>query len=414
MTKKKKYITVICIVLAAIVAGLLAFLLIRNKDVIDHIPAKSKAVVVITPSNEETGEALQQLMRNIVNLNVEGLDFTEPSYVFITPNEYYGMAIKVDNKDKVAQSFPNQKIEEGDGAQWLWFGDAWQLCWTDDVFLALGPSTIEDQAHIRRTLSIMLDASADEGFGHTDRYKQMMASDGDIRLFSKLEVIPMPYNLPFKMCIPDTCEAEKVLIYANAKNEGGKWLADCNITSEDEDILRIMDTAEKKNTQISTVEPEGVGCNNLLFMAGNAEYGQLSKIINKDNTMQMLFASFNDSTNVKQKIKEMTGGYSFCIENIDKNLHAACLLTGKTKEGSPVVIESKKKLSEAAFEGAKISEQVKGLKFYFHLNFLPLQNNKALQEKHPTLVKLFGNIKSITYKATTNRTAKTEVETYQK
>ena len=413
MTTKKTIIS-ICVISLALILGVVAYLLFNKKDVIDHIPAKAKAVVMVSPSNEETGEDIKQLLNNVLELKVEGLDFSNPSYVFITPNEYYGIAISVSDAEKITQSFSKGKIEENDGAQWLWYNDSWQLCWTDDVFLALGPSTIEDQAHIKRTLSIMIDASADEGFGHTERYKQMIANEGDIHIFSKLDVIPLPYGLPFKMSVPDTCEADNVLIYANAKYDNGKWIADCNITSGDQNTLQLMQSAEKRQNTISLVEPEGVGSNNLLYIAGNADYGQLYKQMTKENTLQMLFASFNDSTDVKKRIKEMEGGFSFCIENIDENLHAACLLSGKSRTGEPIVLESKQKLSASAFAGEKVSEQVKGLQYYFCLNFEPLKENKAIQEKYATVWRLLGNIKNVTYKSAESRKATIEIETYQK
>lgn len=125
-----------------------------------------------------------------------GIDLLEPIYVFKTPTQYIGVAMKIDDEDKFSEFLDVlrdngscTKIVEHEGKKFGALMDC-DFAYNDNTFALLIPLAANSKAGNRSVLTSMFNQKENESFASTDNFKKMADGNGDILMYINMGVLP--------------------------------------------------------------------------------------------------------------------------------------------------------------------------------------------------------------------------------
>lgn len=306
------------------------------------IPAQAKAVLRLEPSRLQGKAGDAGALVFALGLGTEGIDMSRAVFVFVAPNEYIGFVAAVSDEDalsaqigKMAKRKKSLSIEKDGGRSWAWLTNGWMLTWDSGSVLAMGPGVAGERDVLRQTMSRMIESG--EAFSETDGYKRLVAQGGDAQLFARLDALPSPYNMLFRLGIPPACDPASVQVIASAtlsKRENGSVSAKiiCELVSENEETVRSIDSFEKGR---GCIEPpsKSVTDTTLFVMATRTQGRPLLELLRTDVTLRGLLMGLNQTIDADKMLGSVNGLLSVEISSLARDFTPAFCLKAETHTG---------------------------------------------------------------------------------
>lgn len=326
--------------ISVIVVAIIAFAtwLLWPKSYEDMIPAQAKAVLCF--DGQSFHEALSDSERGILqelSKKGQGLDLSQPIYGIITPNEYISIVAKVDDEEKIeamlsAIEGKKVNIDDYDDRQWAWLSDGWLASWDKRSFICIGPGVKQERDVLRQTITSMINTG--DKFVDTSAFTKLKAQTGNVKIYAQLDAIPAPYNMLFRFNIPADCDPAAVEVFASADLKAkGKEIClsqlDCNITSENDDIIAAIDTYEKEK---GCIEANDITPNDsILFRLSTSTKGKsLLQLLKTDATLRGLLMGLNQTFDADKLLGSTDGMFSIEINSFAKDWTPAFCLKAET------------------------------------------------------------------------------------
>lgn len=335
LNKKVGYKVGFTVVLLAIVA--LIVWLMWPKSYEQMIPAQSKAVIRIDNemlrkkgSNAQTGVKLMPF-------TTKALDLSSPVYGVVTPNEYLCVLAKVNNEDTVESfltAIEGKRVEadDYDGRHWAWLSEGWLVSWDKYSFLCAGPGVAQERDVLRQTITSMVNTS--QRFVDTPAFGRLKKLSQPLQIYAQLDAIPAPYNMLFRFCTPVDCDPAVIQLFASADisiKNGDYRISElnCDITSENADIVKALDVYERKKGCIDLSNTSK--CNKgLFFLATRTKGNALLRMLKTDATLRGLLMGLNNSFDADRLLGSADGLMSIEIGNFAKDWTPAFCLKAET------------------------------------------------------------------------------------
>ncbi len=312
----RKYVVAIALLLVA--AAGLWWWLGREKVLLDLLPAKCKAVVRLS-SQVYAASGAEALFRDLV-----GLPAAEPAgedlYLFITPNEYFGAAMTLADAAAFDAALTTSVAHSREsGIDWYWTQQGWLAARRGTTLLVAGPATVAERDRLRHTLSVMFDAPASEGFGHSPEAQALTAA-GPMAFVASASVLPAPVGTLLRLGLPETAQR----ISGHAASQGQALTIEGGIVGQaHQSIPRTENRAS---------------C--LLQAALNVDGGELLRCLRSDDMLRMMLTALSDTTSAAEKIRRMHATSTLLVTAVDTAGNATFRLSGTDAEGRNVVLSS--------------------------------------------------------------------------
>lgn len=330
--KKKIIITTLALVVIGIITwGCLYLFAPKSYD--EMIPAEAKIVVRLQPSESNATELKK--MVNSIGMTTEGVDLSKPIYAFVTPNEYIGIAAKISDEkliksaiDKLLLQKKAQSIEESDGMQWTWMQTGWLIAWTHRALLVVGPGLAAERDLLRQTAATLINSG--DCFKDTPAFDHLKAEGGFMQIYATMDALPAPYNMIFRLNIPATCDPAAVQLYATAENSAaGKTLITSTINSDNEDILKEIESFESNKSRLTITRTE-LADSALFYMATSLQGKDLLAMLKTDATLRGLLLGINQTIDADKILGSTNGLFSIELGEFDKDWTPSFCLKGQT------------------------------------------------------------------------------------
>ena len=323
---KRKYW--IGLALALCIAGMLYCFFSREKDLQDYIPAKSKMVARLSVSAIQQSENFSQLA-SLIGLPLNVSDIKSDAFVFITPNEYFGLAFDLQDTNSFLSNIPSKDVTEQDGLKWIWTKSGWLVTLSGKKLFALGPGTAQERDRLRHTLRVMIDSPADEGFGHTAK-ANALKTDAPIAFVGSTKVLPAPYGTLLRLALP---EKSGEIVGAVTQTTGHTVISG-SLWHEDFNFV-----APQKNAP--SIPPSDY----LLLGTIITDGSELLKRIRQDASARMLLKAMDDTTSAAKRLEMMRGEIHFLVSDLDSAGNALCHIEGTDVQGKAIAIGNAGRLS---------------------------------------------------------------------
>lgn len=391
---KKSIILTLTMAATLVVAALLAWWL-WPKNYEEMIPAQAKAVVRIQPAKlqKEVGN-IPNPLKSVLGIEANGIDFSQPLYAFVTPNEYIGFVAKVENEEAIETQINKlvaqkqcQPTEEYDNLHWTWLSSGWLMAWNSRMAMALGPGVAQEKDMLRQTITSMVNSS--DCFTKTAAYNQLKKQEGSIQLFAQLDAMPTPYNMLFRLSVPADCDPATIQVFASAQINKDSTIINSQITSENEDIVNAINAFEKEKGCIRIANP--ALCDSTLFVMATSTQGkQLLQLLKTDATLRGLLMGLNQTIDADRMLGSTQGVFTMEISTFAKDWTPTFCLKAETSANNLFAdanywMESAKKqknvvLKRTSAEAFFLSNDKQ------QLNFGKNATNNALYFTSPSLI----------------------------
>lgn len=289
------------------------------------VPAQAKAVVRIEPARLQQRLGGASPLATSWGVGTKGLDMKQPVYLFITPNEYVGLAAAIDDDDAFSAQIDSlvklgkcSPIEDLDGRRWAWLEAGWMFTWDSSSLLAMGPGMSAERDVLRQTMSRMIDSG--KPFTSTDNYTKMVAQGGDAQLFSQLDALPAPYNMLFRLSVPPTCDPAAVQLFATVSltsRPGGHLVTEIKseMTSDNDDIAQSLAQFEK-GKQCIEAPSQAVTDSTLFVMATSMQGRPLLELLRTDPTLRGLLLALNQTIDADRLLGSSSGLFTIEVSSL--------------------------------------------------------------------------------------------------
>lgn len=316
----------------------------------DYVPDQAKAVVRIdltadrptgsgndqgkspdkSKGNVDAPESLTALLKSLTGSAdlPAGADYSRPLYAFITPNEYVGITLALDDRDAFAAYAAGLASrgaalapEEIDGRHWQWLKSGWLMAWTRRGILILGPGLESERDVLRQTMNQLLDGS--HPFTSTPAYDRLNASHSPLSLFATLDALPTPYNLLTRLGIPADTDPSAVALYAtlapgDRKAGDGETVVNCQLQSDNADILASIKRYQRQTPGLpaSALTPADSA---LLYLATSVKGNDLTALFATDATMRGLLLGLDQAFDARKMLSTSSGLVTLEVGSLAKD-----------------------------------------------------------------------------------------------
>lgn len=191
------YICILCV-------GL--FLTSCGKNYYDVIPQSSPAVASVDLRQIATDAGIAPSDVAGILPFYKGIDLESPAYAFISPGNYYGLVLAVDDKAEIAKAVSGSNDfvfdKESGGLCWALWDTRWQMAWNGDALMILGPVVPTERDFMRRTVSAMFNAS--DGINSSPLFERLQAMKGSVSVVARLTALPEILGdiVSLPVCVP--------------------------------------------------------------------------------------------------------------------------------------------------------------------------------------------------------------------
>ncbi len=304
-----------------------------GKDYYDVIPKQSPAIACIDIAQIAADKGLNAKDAAQILPFAEGVDFSQPAYAFVSPNNYYGVVFAVDDEDKIESAMRNSsafsRIEKSGGLHFVLWKSHWQVAWNGDALLVIGPVVATEQSFMRRTISAMFNSR--EGVSQGELFSKLESIDGGAKLVARLSALPGFFGKLVSMQISADTDADSVVLKSQI-----------SFSEESIRVTNRMETAGGSTLPQSaeikpyagTMDSEQVANTSLGYMLLGLDGQQLVKRLRADKSMRTALAAVNSAIDADRILGSIYGDALVAFNGIDNEGNLSVKLTAEIKDAS--------------------------------------------------------------------------------
>lgn len=268
-----------------------------------------------------TGSAKRKVNAFIENPSNLGFDLRESAYLFQTPNECYGLALKVGDKGDVDDLFKFlskqglcSKPTEKDGRMWgALLGDI-QFAYDSGTFLLLLPTKGEGKEMVKQMMAQYFSLDKEKQFLESEQFEKIEAEKGAIRLFSKANALPTAAESFIQNMLPKTVRTGDVEMRSSFQFENGKMTMSAKLFSDNPTVQKLMDEADKKMHPVHGKFVNGAEGSFLWSTVGcNGEW--LLSVLKQNELMKKYLLMVERAVDIEKMLKAVDGDVTFLLRS---------------------------------------------------------------------------------------------------
>lgn len=310
------------------------------KDYEDLVPAESKAVAMISPADLARLQGGAADVTDLMGATPAGLDTLRPAYLFVSPNEYYGAALAVDDASALAASLRTDEarrhvslLPASDGLHWAWNEKGWMMAWSERALLVMGPVALQERDDLRQTIRQIFRAGAKKSFRHSEHMETLVSAtvafpgheDGPHSwLYAGPDALPSPFGVLLRLALPAGADPSKVRLCALLDfAEAGLHLRG-TMEGSDEATQKLLEAHDAQSHALPAAALRRLP-DAMFRMAARSQGDDLLRLLRSDVTMKTLLLGLEKGIDKKS----LAGGdndYLLAVSALDKDQNATYTL----------------------------------------------------------------------------------------
>lgn len=308
------------------------------------------------------GRSGEELVKKIFDApSASGIDFTEPAYLFLTPDRnYFGLALCVSDKsdleetlDLVHKQGGLERVREKKGLMCSASGDV-QIAFDGDALVFLAP-TMGDRDATARRLAKLFDQDDDAPFTDSRAYKRLSDVSGDMKVYVSMSVIPAEFinrtlddGGTLDDYMPDGLKFKDISIVSTIEMKKGCASWDYEVCGETDAAQRILEAQAAKSKKLSGKYLCMAHDNTLCWAAATTNGTDALAQITRQRSAKaaVLMAEQKLGLDLSNMLRAFGGdiAFTFAADNInamkDKDLLDGVCVAAQVKNTAPFALNS--------------------------------------------------------------------------
>ena len=270
-----------------------------------------------------TGSVKRKVNGFIENPVKMGFDLRESAYLFQTPNESYGLALKVGNKGDVDDLFKFlnkqglcSKLTEKDGRKWGALLGEIQFAYDSDAFLLFLPTKGEGAEMVKKMIAQCFTLEKKNQFVESEQYEKIEAEKGAIRLLSKGNALPSAAEAFVQNILPKTVRTGDVELRSSFQFEKGMMKISANLFSENPSVQKLLKEADDKMHRVHGKFANAADDSFVWSTLGcNGEW--LLSVLKQNETLRNYLMMVERAVDIEKMLKAVDGDVTFVLRSTD-------------------------------------------------------------------------------------------------
>lgn len=242
---------------------------------------------------EGTDELIDQIVENPEE---SGLELTDRIFFFSEPQlGRLGLLVKVSKKGKVKELMKTlqqqhicEESRETDGCIWTVMGKV-LVAYNSQAFLALAEPSSTDAKSMQHAAAMLLRQGGADGFSASDDFRQMQQEQGDIVVYTSMDLLPSDVLAPFTMGVSAEMKQKDVKYISTVKFLQGKAIVDIRSHTTD----AIMKECHRKRLEamapIKGKYLDFFPANTLCWVSGNVDGSRIYSLLCENPVVRQEF-----------------------------------------------------------------------------------------------------------------------------
>lgn len=310
-----------------------------NNDYLNVIPKESTAVIsvdfaTIAQKGDFENSDLMKLFSETTNtLKKEdqekikqftedpremGIDFRAPMYIFKTPTNYVGVALKISDADKFGEfldvlrsSGTCSKVVENEGLMYGTFSDC-DFAYNDNTFALLIPLAVNSKAGNRVALKDMFAQSEEKSFVSTDAYNKMTDAKGEVLVYANMKAFPEQYY-PLQAFGIKNVRPGDIEMYMSALCENGKMTLAFEMEGKTDAAKKILEDSYKNMHKIEGRYINTLTDNSILWYCAGVKGEEYIKVLKNSPQLKELFLIADRAIDIEKILGAVDGDLALTL-----------------------------------------------------------------------------------------------------
>ena len=321
----------------------------KGSDYRNAIPSKSAAVVAVDLnsmsekmglSGEKVDKPLLDKLENMVKSGLTGSDaliekifddgtesglgLKDKIYLFAGEQaKMGGLLVKVTDRDKLEELLDVLKkqqlcsdVKESDGCRWAILGE-WLLAYNKGAFVLVADNKGSNPESLVRQASMWLRQKEGEGFSATEDFKSIESKNGDVVMWTSLELLPQEAVYPLTMGVSAELKLKDVKALSVVDFQQGKTVVDIETMIADKVMKNILEKKQQVTSSIKGNYLDMFPSNTPFWATANIKGGEFYDFLCENPAMRRYFDNSMIPLDFRSIFNAISGDVSLAMSGTD-------------------------------------------------------------------------------------------------
>lgn len=298
------------------------------------IPANSTALISIDSKDLVKGgdNSFKDKIKGMLGITeIEdcGIDFEQRLYFFETSDGNFGGCLKVDDSDEIESWLDKLKtkrlcsnITNKKETTYALINNSWEIGFTDETLVILGPILPAQQADAIRSISKYLKQDADDSGCSSPLFSKLDSIDSPVSIVTQIDALPEKLSLPFTLGQPKNSDASQIILAAGLKSSSdGNLLINGHTFSFNDETDKALKANLQKFRKIEGTYTNNIPQNSVCSIFMNVDGKDFVTMAHNSPAIGSLLAGINTAIDMDNILRCINGDFAIAINSFsDSNI----------------------------------------------------------------------------------------------
>lgn len=281
----------------------------QSEDTTSLIPSNSKALMSV--------DIMQSGLENMVVKmlpSIDGVDYSTPVYGFIDAGGMFGVAVALDDAERVEGALQQLqkegkcgKIEQKFDAKWTLLKSGFLLGLKDNRMLIMGPVVASDKESLRVYMKQCFERKSDESIVGTPLFDKLSELKGGVAVVTPLSMIPSYGKVPFRLLLPTDVKSEDVLLSAVLTNGADGMQIEGTLLGSSATTQQKLDKAVQSKITDALLDDDIYHAENAFYLITGQEGKALVEALKSDKDLRLKLTGLNLNIDADMMMRAING-----------------------------------------------------------------------------------------------------------
>lgn len=280
-----------------------------SEDTTSLIPSNSRALMSVDIMQSGVEKMVTKMLPSI-----DGVDYATPVYGFVDANGMFGVAVALDDAERVESSLLKLqkegkcgKIEQKFDAKWTLLKSGFLVGMKEQRMLIMGPVVAADKESLRVCMKQCFERKAEDGIVGTPLFDKLSSLKGGVAVVTPLSMIPSYGKVPFRLLLPAEVKSEDVLLSAVLTNDADGMTIAGTLSSNSPTVQQKLDNPSTQKITNDLLDTDLYTPENVFYILTNQKGSALVDALKSDKDLRLKLTGLNLNIDADMMMRAIQG-----------------------------------------------------------------------------------------------------------
>jgi hypothetical protein len=287
----------------------------QSEDTTSLIPSNSRALMAVDVMQSGVEKMVTKMLPSI-----DGVDYSTPVYGFVDANGMFGVAVALDDAERVEGTLQKLqkegkcgKMEQKFDAKWTLLKSGFLVGMKEQRMLIMGPVVAADKESLRVYMKQCFERKEEESIVGTPLFDKLSALKGGVTVVTPLSMIPSYGKVPFRLLLPAEVKSEDVLLSAVLTSGAEGMTIEGTLSSNSETVQQKLDNPGAEKITNDLMDGALYARGNAFFVLTNQKGSALLDALKSDKDLRLKLTGLNLNIDADMMLRAIRGNVALSV-----------------------------------------------------------------------------------------------------